>query len=121
MTKSTAIILAFVCVGLSALAQVSMKWGMSGLDNTQGIWPTYWQAIRSGWVHLGLFLYGASAIIWLIVLTKLDISLVYPMVSLGFIFTILAGVFLLSEPFSLVRALAFFLIIAGVILLAFDS
>lgn len=121
MTKSTALALAFLCVLLSALAQLSMKWGMTHLDNTQGMANSYLQALRSGWVWSGLMLYGMSAILWLMVLTKLDISVAYPLVSLGFVITIVAGVTLMSEPLSAVRIAASLLIVAGVSLLAFDS
>ena len=121
MTKSTALVLALVCVLLSAFAQLSMKWGMSGLDNSQGMGHTYLQALRSGWVWSGLMLYGGSAVMWLMVLTKLDVSVAYPLVSLGFVITIVAGVMLMSEPMNWVRITASGLIVAGVALLAFDA
>jgi multidrug transporter EmrE-like cation transporter len=121
MTKSTALILAFACVLLSALAQLSMKWGMSGLDSSQGMGNTYMQALRSGWVWSGLMLYGGSAVMWLLVLTKLDVSVAYPLVSLGFVITIVAGVMLMSEPISAIRIAASGLIVAGVTLLALDA
>lgn len=121
MTKSTALVLAFVCVLLSAVAQLSMKWGMSGLDNSQGMGYTYLQAIRSGWVWLGLMLYGSSAVVWLLVLTRLDVSVAYPLVSFGFVVTIVAGVLIMSEPLSMIRVAASALIVAGVTLLAYDA
>lgn len=121
MTKSTALVLAFVCVLMSAVAQLSMKWGMSSLDNTQGMGQTYLQALRSGWVWTGLVLYGGSAVVWLLVLTRLDISVAYPLVSLGFVVTIVAGVLLMSEPLNVVRLAAAGLIVTGVSLLAYDA
>jgi multidrug transporter EmrE-like cation transporter len=121
MTKSTALVLAFVCVLLSAVAQLSMKWGMSSLDSSQGTGHTYMQALQSGWVWSGLMLYGGSAVMWLLVLTRLDVSVAYPLVSLGFVITIVAGVLIMSEPLSMLRIAASGLIVAGVTLLAFDA
>lgn len=121
MTKSTALFLAFVCVLMSAVAQLSMKWGMSGLDNSQGMGHTYLQALRSGWVWSGLALYGGSAVMWLLVLTRLDVSVAYPLVSLGFVVTIVAGALLMSEPLNMIRLAAAGLIVAGVTLLAYEA
>jgi multidrug transporter EmrE-like cation transporter len=121
VTKSTALLLAFLCVGLSAFAQLSMKYGMSGLDNTQGVSSTYFQAMGSTWVWSGLFLYGVSAVLWLLVLTHLDVSVAYPLVSLGFVITIAAGVLIFSESLSVYRVAGSSFIVLGVLLLAFDS
>ena len=62
-----------------------------------------------------------SAVAWLWVLSRLDVSLAYPLVSLGFVFTFALGIGWLGEPFSWQRLAGCGLIVAGVLLLALDA
>ena len=70
--------------------------GSAGAD----VAGTYLHALSSPLVWLGLGLYGASAVLWLWVLSRLDVSLAYPLVSLGFVVTMGLGIVWLGEPFS---------------------
>lgn len=117
--KSVALGLALFCVLLSSAAQIAMKRGMGAPAADVG--STYLQALTSPMVWLGLVLYGASAVLWLWVLSRLDVSLAYPLVSLGFVITLALGVLWLGEPFSWVRVAGCTLIVVGVSLLALDA
>jgi multidrug transporter EmrE-like cation transporter len=117
--KSIALALAVFCVLLSSAAQIAMKRGM-GAPAGGDLSSTYGHALTSPLVWLGLVLYGASAVLWLWVLSRLPVSLAYPLVSLGFVVTMAVGVVWLGEPFSWVRVAACALIVAGVILLALE-
>jgi undecaprenyl phosphate-alpha-L-ara4N flippase subunit ArnE len=62
---------------------------------------------------------GATAIfIWAYVLKKFDFSLAYPMVSISYIFGLLAAYFIFHEAVVWTRWLGVAVIIAGVILVA---
>lgn len=117
--KSIALGLALFCVLLSSAAQLTLKRGMAVPAADLG--NTYMHAITSPLVWLGLMLYGASAVLWLWVLSRLDVSVAYPLVSLGFVITLTLGVLWLGEPFSWVRVAGCTLVVAGVSLLAFDA
>jgi len=84
-------------------------------------WPGVLMPPYAGLVWLGLVLYGASAVLWLWVLSRLDVSLAYPLVSLGFVVTMALGIAWLGEPFSWVRVGGCTLIVLGVSLLALDA
>ncbi|WP_291010852.1 SMR family transporter [Hydrogenophaga sp.] len=118
--KSVALGLALFCVLLSSAAQIAMKRGMSAPPGGD-LGTTYGHALSSPLVWLGLLLYGASAVLWLWVLSRLDVSVAYPLVSLGFVVTLGVGVVWLGEPFSWLRVAACTLIVIGVSLLALDS
>ncbi len=120
LTKIVPLLLAVVCVCLSAAAQLLMKVGMRPAVDA-GVGSSYLQALTSPWVWGGLSLYGLSAVAWLWVLSRLDVSLAYPLVSLGFVLTMAAGVFWLGEPWSWQRLAGAALILAGVALLAADA
>jgi multidrug transporter EmrE-like cation transporter len=116
------LLLALLCVVLSAGAQLAMKAGMSSAAPTgAGLGQTYGQALTSAWVWAGLVLYGLSAVLWLWVLSRLDVGLAYPLVSVGFVLTMWAGVWWLGEPWSWQRLAGAALIIAGVLVLATDA
>lgn len=63
-------------------------------------------------------MYSISAIVWLMVLAKLDISLAYPFVGLVFILTMLLGFFVLREPVGIIRIIGTLLVVAGVMLVS---
>ena len=121
--KTLALSLAVFCVLLSSAAQLVMKRGMSAGAGSAGadVAGTYLHALSSPLVWLGLGLYGASALLWLWVLSRLDVSLAYPLVSLGFVVTLALGVVWLGEPLSWTRVAGCGLIVAGVWLLALDA
>jgi multidrug transporter EmrE-like cation transporter len=115
-----ALALAVFCVLLSSAAQIAMKRGMAAPTGGD-LASTYSHALTSPLVWLGLVLYGMSAVLWLWVLSRLPVSLAYPLVSLGFVVTMGVGVVWLGEPFSWVRVAACTLIVGGVTLLALDA
>lgn len=118
--KSIALALAIFCVLLSSAAQIALKRGM-GAPAGSDLGGTYGHALTSPMVWLGLGLYGLSTLLWLWVLSRLDVSLAYPLVSLGFVVTMAVGVLWLGEPFSWLRVAACTLIVVGVSLLALDA
>ena len=118
--KTLALSLAVFCVLLSSAAQLAMKRGM-GAPAGSDVAATYAQALTSPMVWLGLVLYGASAVLWLWVLSRLDVSRAYPLVSLGFVVTLALGIVRLGEPFSWLRVAGCTLIVIGVSLLALDA
>lgn len=76
-------------------------------------------AIMSSWrILLGLFVYFSSAVVWLLVLAKIDVSLAYPFVGLGFILTALLGWLIRGEELSIGRISGTALIVLGVVLVA---
>lgn len=68
---------------------------------------------RTPWIILGFVLYGVSAVLWLDVLSKLDFSMAFPMVSLTYVFSVLIGRFIFQETVGLDRILGVAFILAG--------
>jgi multidrug transporter EmrE-like cation transporter len=117
-------LLAVLSITLSALAQLTLKWGM-GAPNIQaairaetGMGPVLLGAGMSIGVILGLMLYGLSAVIWLLVLARWDLSKAYPFVGLGFVITLVLGVGVLGERVTLERGLGTLLVVCGVLLVS---
>jgi len=109
-----------ISIALSVAAQFSLKAGMSSaqikLAMTQsfGFKPLI-ATLTDKYILLGFMLYGMGAIVWLGVLSKWDVSKAYPLVGLGFVFTVAIG-FLIGEGVTLNRVAGVALICAGVFL-----
>lgn len=116
----TVLTLIFISVTISAIAQVTLKQGMSSPAVQQGLtggWLEIVIAVASNlYVWLGLVFYALGAVLWLGVLAKVDVSIAYPFVGLGFILTALFGVFLLGEAFSATRFVGTCLVVLGIVL-----
>jgi multidrug transporter EmrE-like cation transporter len=59
--------------------------------------------------------------LWLLVLVKLDVSMAYPLISLGVVLTTVAGIFILGESVSIYKVLGVALVITGVLILSVKS
>ena len=69
-------------------------------------------------VWVGLFLYAFSALVWLFVLARVDVSVAYAFVALGFLLTMALGFLLLGEPLTLQKVAGTLLVVLGVWLVA---
>lgn len=118
-------LLILISVCLSAFSQVVLRFGMTRPDiadalTGQGGWLNIFTTIaRSPYVIGGLGAYGAGAILWLFVLSRIPVSFAYPFVSLGIVLTTLIGATVLGERVSLVSGLGILLIVGGISLVAF--
>ncbi|MCB1856828.1 MAG: 4-amino-4-deoxy-L-arabinose transferase [Gammaproteobacteria bacterium] len=70
------------------------------------------------WLWVGLACYGISVVIWILALSRVDVSIAYPMLSIGYVVNAFAAWSLFGEALSLARLSGIGLIIAGVFVLA---
>ena len=66
----------------------------------------------------GLVLFGFSILAWLVVLSRLPVSIAYPMASLGYVVAALLGVVFLREPVHVLQIVGIVVICLGVGLIA---
>ncbi|NJM62919.1 MAG: transporter [Oscillatoriales cyanobacterium RU_3_3] len=64
----------------------------------------------------GLALYAVSSIGFIVVLSRANISIVSPLLSISYLFTVLGGKIIFNEPLPPLRLVGVALIMAGVIL-----
>jgi multidrug transporter EmrE-like cation transporter len=112
--------IAILSIALSIMAQFSLKAGMSG-EGVKAIlaqpksFMTLINILMDKYVLGGFVLYGLGAVVWLGVLSKWDVSKAYPLVGLGFAFTVLID-YLLGEQVAVSRVIGVALICVGVFL-----
>lgn len=116
-----ALIVFAVCC--SALAQVALKHGMAR-ESVQaalaagGAERVALAVLGSPGVWLGLVVYGLSAVLWLFVLARVDLSVAYSFVSLGFLLVMALGAILFGEPITWMKVLGTMLVALGIWLVA---
>ena len=115
---------AFLVTGvlLNAAAQLLLKAGTNRLgivtlapgDFTE----TLSRIAAEGHVLAGLALYGVSVVVWIAGLSRVPVSVAYPMLSLGYVVNALAAQYLFGEAVSMQRWLGIGFIVLGVWLVA---
>lgn len=70
---------------------------------------------------LGLLSYGLGAIAYILLLTRVNLSVAGPSVSLVYVFSVLLGYFLFREAIPLTRLIGLSLIVCGVILVVWQK
>lgn len=117
------IALIFVSVSMSAVAQILLKAGMSSnavqraLAETLSV-RTFLSVFTNMAVLSGLLVYFGAALLWLIVLSKVEVTIAYPFVALGFVLTAVMGHFLFGELLTMPRIAGILLVCSGVAILA---
>lgn len=107
---------------LSVLGQILLKQGMNQVGEISGSFqqmaPKLIQALMNPFVVGGIGVYGSTTLIWLVVLSRIKLSVAYPMISLGYIFSILFSWLLFKEDVPKIRVLGAFVICIGVYLVS---
>ncbi|EQD77299.1 small multidrug resistance transmembrane protein [mine drainage metagenome] len=117
-----AFLLILTGVLLNAVAQLLLKAAVRGMGQIGLAAPAL---VRAGWVLAqnpyilgGLACYAASLVVWILALSRVEVSLAYPMLSLGYVVTALGAWAIFSERLAPVQWVGICVIILGVVLLA---
>jgi len=117
-------IFALILLGvlLNAGAQLLLKAGMDHIGHFafsfHNIFPIGIKIARNHLIVLGLSSYVISVVVWLLVLSRVDVSYAYPMLSIGYIINAIAAHYLFGEDLSLTNLAGICVIIIGVYLVA---
>jgi drug/metabolite transporter (DMT)-like permease len=105
---------------MGSFGQIYMKRGLkqNPLDLKDILSVKIFSTVFEPNVFIGLMLYILASVIWLTVLSKADVSYIYPMISLGYILTAFLAKFYFNENISVVRWFGILLILGGVFLIA---
>lgn len=119
---STAFLYLIAGVLLNAAAQLLLKAGtnrLGVLTLTRNDWLHTFTRM-AGETHFlgGAALYVVSLVVWILGLSRVPVSIAYPMLSLGYVVNAIAAHYLLGETVSFQRWLGIGVIIAGVWLVA---
>lgn len=109
-------------ISLNALAQLLLKAGtraVGAIHLNADNWFDIGFKLATQWPIIGgLSCYVLSVVVWIIGLSRVDVTIAYPMLSLGYILNAFGAWYFLGETLSLQRLLAIGIILIGVVLLA---
>jgi len=116
---------AFIISGvlLNAIAQVLLKAGTNALGGAihltmSNAFQTFVKVISQLPILGGLACYALSLVVWIMGLSRTDVTIAYPMLSLGYVVAAAGAWLFLGETVSPQRLLAIGVIMVGVALLA---
>ena len=115
---------AFLLTGvlLNAAAQLLLKAGTNAtgvITLTRDNWlSTFLGMATEGHFVAGIALYAISVVVWILGLSRVPVSIAYPMLSLGYVVNAIAAHYLFGEAVTAQRWLGIGFIVAGVYLVA---
>lgn len=109
---------AFISIFLGSIAQYYLKIAMNRITIEKSFFDVFSKLFSSIPLYMGLICYALSMVFWLYVLKHIELSKAYPMVSVGYIFTLFIGYFLLGESIPPIRIIGVIVICIGVFLIS---
>lgn len=107
---------------LNAIAQLALKASVSdtGIINLDmhSLLASAGSLATNLWLWLGLICYAVSVVVWILALSRVDVSIAYPMLSVGYILNAVAASYLFDEPLGIGKVVGIGVIIVGVYILA---
>lgn len=105
-------------VTLNTVAQLCLKQGMTNIGSVPleviGIFDLILKAAITPFILLGLVCYITSFVVWLLVLSRVEVSTAYPMLSVGYVVTAIFGYYFWGEDLGVYKVIGILLICAGV-------
>lgn len=118
------IALILLSVALAAVAQLTLKTGMNHVNDelAPATFSLSGRSLRvlvgQPFVWGGLFLFGVSALVWLVVLSRASLSFAYPFAALTYVSILLFDHFVLDEQVPALRWAGVACIALGIFLIS---
>lgn len=112
------ILIIILSIFLGSLGQITLKHGMNtvGRITSADLNRLPELILRVGFnpfILLGLFIFGMSAVVWLVVLSRMNVSVAYPFASLAYFFVLLMSWLFLGEKITVFQVSGVFMIWLG--------
>ena len=114
-------LLLFFNVLLTVMGQILFKHGMNTIGRINSLRDATGklvQAFLNPYILSGIAIYGFTTLVWLIILSRVKLSIAYPMLSSGYVLSILFSWMLFKESIPKIRIIGALIICIGVYLVA---
>ncbi|MAG14837.1 MAG: hypothetical protein CL874_03035 [Dehalococcoidales bacterium] len=117
-----ALTLVLICILCASVGQIILKSGMSQVGEINSVrhlfnFNTLFHVFTNPRVLLGILCYAAIAVLWLGALSTLNVSFVYPLMSLAYVITALIAFVFLREHIAPLHWLGIILVVGGCFLI----
>jgi multidrug transporter EmrE-like cation transporter len=107
---------------LNAVAQLLLKAGTNAVGqfefSMENALPVGWKLATEPHIVGGLACYVVSVVVWIMALSRVEVSIAYPMLSVGYVVNAIAAWYLFGEAMSPMRLAGIGVIILGVFIVA---
>jgi len=107
---------------LNAAAQLMLKAGTNAVGafqfSTANLAPIGWKVATQPFILGGLACYVVSVVVWILALSRVEVSIAYPMLSIGYVVNAVAAYVLFGEAVGVQRLIGIGVIIVGVYIVA---
>ena len=111
----------FFSIAVGIAGQLILKHGMNrhgrAVLRLKSIFRDIWSIYFNKWVIIGAILYIGALPLWIMALSRIDLSYAYPLVSINFIAITILSRLIFKEKVTRFRWLSVFTILVGVVLL----
>ncbi|ASA26520.1 hypothetical protein B9T62_28965 [Paenibacillus donghaensis] len=101
-----------------ATGQIFFKLGLGKIGGVN--LNNAWKAMFNIHIIAGLILYVFATLIWFVVLSRIPLSVAYPIQSIAYVLGLLAALLIFNEPVSAMKWLGMMIIMLGVVIIAVD-
>jgi drug/metabolite transporter (DMT)-like permease len=105
-------------VAFGAVGQLILKAGMNSVGKVQLSVETLLHMATNPLLIVGIGIFLISTLLWLLALSKADLSFAYPFLSLTYMAVLIGGAVLFHEQITLPRVIGFAVIVTGVWIVA---
>ena len=114
--------LIFAGVMLNVAAQLLIKAGTNAIGyfefSRENILPVGLRLATEPHIAGALFCYGLSVVIWILALSRVQVSIAYPLLSMGYVVNAVAAWWFFNETFNPAKVAGIGVIILGVIIIS---
>jgi len=107
---------------LNAGAQLLLKAGTNSVGvfafSSENIVPVGWKLATEPHIIGGLGCYVISVVVWIMALSRVEVSIAYPLLSIGYVVNAIAAYYLFGEAVTPMRLTGIAVIIVGVWIVA---
>lgn len=118
------LLLIFSSVALNAAAQLFIRQGMLQFGvvsfEAEQLWRMIWSVFTNCFLLSGMLCYAVSIVLWMVVLSKVNVSLAYPFLSMGYVMTAVLAYFIFGEPLTPQKCIGILVICFGVVILTYS-
>lgn len=107
---------------LNAAAQLLLKAGTNSIGafefSAANVVPVGTKIATQPYILAGIGCYVVSVVVWILALSRAEVSVAYPMLSIGYVVNALAAWYLFGEAVTPARLLGIGIIVLGVFIVA---
>jgi multidrug transporter EmrE-like cation transporter len=110
---------AFLMVGANSFLKITLaEKGFTWKGSFVGLGKDLLQLLSSPLIWVGILLFVAANVLWLMILATQKLGIAYPLqIALVFLFSTLSSLLVFGEKFSLVSVAGLALVVCGVVLI----